>query len=75
MNLRKELEALAKVDREIRLAEERIQRQAMLADEMHRDGHDVFLAVQLLSLLRDSRLSLMEHRKLIVSHIERLRTA
>jgi len=73
MDLQDELEALAKADEDLRLADERIGHQQRLTEELRRDGYDVAAAVDLLAVLRETRSTMISHRQLILENIDRLK--
>lgn len=72
MDLNDEKQLLAKADIDIDQARARILRQGDIVDELQRDGHDTAAARDLLATLQATLNAMIEHRRLIVEHIERL---
>ncbi|HEY2024044.1 hypothetical protein [Paraburkholderia sp.] len=72
MNLQKEFESLAKAEEDIRLADERIEQQRRLTEQLKRDGHDTSTALEVLTVLCETREAMVNHKELIVEHIRRI---
>jgi hypothetical protein len=58
-------------DRHIREGERRVSEQALLVEQMAKDGHDTTTAEALLRTLQDTLKTWYEHREQIVLAIER----
>ncbi|SAK96329.1 hypothetical protein AWB78_05425 [Caballeronia calidae] len=72
MSLQGEIERLHQADADILMANQRIQRQKDLIQELKRDGHDTSLALELLMTMQGTRQALIDHRKVILEHVERI---
>jgi hypothetical protein len=64
---------LSRADYHIQRAQENIERQKELVQELDKDGHDTSNALRLLATLKDTLVAMQEHRQLIIEEIARLR--
>ncbi|MDR5755617.1 hypothetical protein [Caballeronia sp. LZ035] len=72
MDLSDEKAFLVKADIDIEQAHRRIFRQSEIVNELQQDGHDTKSAITLLATLQETLNAMIEHRRLIIEHIERL---
>jgi hypothetical protein len=70
MNLEDEERALLKANLDLQEADDRIQAQAKLVEEMERDGHDTSQGLSLLATMREARKAMEGHRAQILDTIE-----
>jgi len=71
--LDKERHDLAKAEQDLVAGEERVTRQALLVEELRRDGHDTSDAEDILATLSRTLEEFRRHRELILAEIDRYR--
>jgi hypothetical protein len=72
MDIEKEKERLARAEKDISAANQRIARQKGLIEELRRDGHDTTTAEEVLQILQTCRLSQERHLRLLAREIHRV---
>lgn len=70
MKLEDEERALRKANDDLKEADDRIQAQAKLIEEMERDGHDTSQGLSLLAAMREARRAMEGHRDQILGTID-----